>query len=311
MGSLTPPPDTLINDIRAFNRFYTGQIGVLDEHLLNSEFSLAEVRVLYELAHRDGLTATQLSRDLGLDPGYLSRILAKFSGRGFLRRRASEADARQSLLELTRAGRRAFAPLDRASERAVADLLATLSEPDREALVAAMRGIRRVLGNGTDEHLPLLFRSLQPGDVGRITHRQALLYHREYGWDETYEALVARILADFVESFDPERERSWIGELDGQIVGSVFVMRKSAEVAQLRLLYVEPSVRGRGFGRRLVNECIRFARGKGYGRLVLWTNDVLVSARRIYEAAGFHLVKEEPHHSFGKDLVGQTWELEL
>lgn len=305
------PAARQVGDVRAFNRFYTRQAGLLDEHLLKSEFSLTEVRVLYELAHRSGSTAAELGRDLGLDPGYLSRILAKFGRRRLVRRRASKADGRQSLLELTAAGRRAFAPLDSASDRAVADLLSGLAEPEREALVASMQTIRRVLGDGTGEDLPLVFRPHRPGDLGWIAHRQALLYHREYGWDGTYEALVARILADFVQAFDPQRERSWIAELGDRIVGSVFLMKKSEEVAQLRLLYVEPFARGRGIGRRLVDECVRFARAAGYTRMVLWTNDVLVSARRIYEAAGFRLVEEQAHHSFGKDLVGQTWALDL
>lgn len=300
-----------IDAVRRFNRFYTRQAGLLDEGLLQSEFSLTEVRVLYELAHRENPTAADLVRDLGLDAGYLSRILRKFSARGFLARRPSKRDARQSLLALTAAGRRAFAPLDRASGKAVSDLLAGVSEAGRAELLRAMRDIRRLLGDAAGETLPVVFRSLETGDVGWITHRQAVLYHREYGWDETYEALVARILADFVDNFDPERERSWIAERGDQVVGSVFVMRKSDAVAQLRLLYVEPSARGLGIGRRLVDECIRFARGRRYERLVLWTNDVLVAARRIYEAAGFRLVEEEAHRSFGKDLVGQTWELEL
>lgn len=310
MSSVPAPTAVQVGDLRAFNRFYTRQAGLLDEHLLKSEFSLTEVRVLYELSHRTGLTATELGRELGLDPGYLSRILGKFSRRGFLRRRPSKADARQSLLELTSKGRRAFAPLDRASDCAVAELLSGLSEPDREALLAGMHRIRRVLG-GDPVDFSVVFRTHQPGDLGWVLHRQALLYHREYGWDETYESLVARILSDFVRTFDPGRERSWIAERDGRIVGSVFVMKKSEDVAQLRLLYVEPFARGHGIGRRLVDECIRFARASSYERLVLWTNDVLVSARRIYEAAGFHLVEEEVHHSFGKDLVGQTFELDL
>lgn len=303
------PAPAEVAEVRAFNRFYTRQAGLLDEHLLNSGFSLTEVRVLYELAHRNGLTATELATELGLDAGYLSRILGKFSGRGFLRRRTSKADARQSLLELTPAGRRAFTPLDRASDRAVASLLGELAHADREILLAGMRDIRRVLGDAAKSSVR--FRPLRCGDVGWITHRQALLYHREYGWDETYEALVARILADFVQAYDPERERSWIAESDGRIVGSVFVMKKSELVAQLRLLYVEPFARGQGIGRRLVRKCIRFAGASGYERLVLWTNDVLASARRIYEAAGFRLVDEAPHQSFGRDLIGQTWELDL
>lgn len=310
MSALPAPPAAEIGEIRAFNRFYTRHAGLLEEHLLASEFSLTEVRVLYELAHRKGLSATALGRELGLDPGYLSRILAKFSRRGFLRRRPAKGDARQYLLELTPAGRRAFAPLDRASDRAIAELLSALAEPDVATLLAGMRCIRQVLGDGSTD-LPVVLRPHQPGDLGWIIHRQAVLYHREYGWDETYEALVARILADFVTSFEAKRERSWIAERSGRIVGSVFVMRKSADTAQLRLLYVEPCARGQGLGQRLVDECIRFAYASGYRKLVLWTNDVLASARRIYDAAGFRLIEEAPHHSFGKDLIGQTFELDL
>ena len=307
----TAPLDSHVTLVRNFNRFYTRQAGLLEEGLLKSEFSLTEARILYELAHRAGLTAAALGKDLGLDPGYVSRILKKFEGRGFLARLPSNDDGRQSLLTLTEAGRRAFAPLDQASRNDVAAMLNGLPASGRETLLQAMLRIQRLLGGDADERLPCIFRSHQPGDVGWITHRQALLYNREYDWDETYEALVAEILAAFVRNFDPQRERSWVVEREGEVVGCVFVMRKSDEIAQLRLLYVEPSARGLGIGGRLVDECIRFARNKGYRRMMLWTNDVLVSARRIYESAGFQLMSEERHHSFGKDLVGQTWELEL
>ncbi|HWM29904.1 MAG TPA: bifunctional helix-turn-helix transcriptional regulator/GNAT family N-acetyltransferase [Woeseiaceae bacterium] len=307
----TAPLDSHVTLVRNFNRFYTRQAGLLEEGLLKSEFSLTEARILYELAHRAGLTAAALGKDLGLDPGYVSRILKKFEGRGFLARLPSNDDGRQSLLTLTEAGRRAFAPLDQASRNDVAAMLNGLPASGRETLLQAMLRIQRLLGGDVDERLPCIFRSHQPGDIGWITHRQAVLYNREYGWDETYEALVAEILAAFVRNFDPQRERSWVVEREGEVVGCVFVMRKSDEIAQLRLLYVEPSARGLGIGGRLVDECIRFARNKGYRRMMLWTNDVLVSARRIYESAGFQLTSEERHHSFGKDLVGQTWELEL
>jgi len=307
----TAPLDSHVTLVRNFNRFYTRQAGFLEEGLLKSEFSLTEARILYELAHRAGLTAATLGKDLGLDAGYVSRMLKKFEGRGFLARLPSNDDGRQSLLALTEAGRRAFAPLDQASRNDVAAMLSGLPVGSRETLLQAMLRIQRLLGGDADERLPCIFRSHQPGDVGWITHRQALLYNREYDWDETYEALVAEILAAFVRNFDPQRERSWVVERGGEVVGCVFVMRKSEDIAQLRLLYVEPSARGLGIGGRLVDECIRFARSKGYRRMMLWTNDVLVSARRIYESAGFQLMSEERHHSFGKDLVGQTWELEL
>jgi DNA-binding MarR family transcriptional regulator/GNAT superfamily N-acetyltransferase len=311
MTEVSIPSNEQIADVRAFTRFYTRQIGLLEERLHKSAFSLTEARVLYELAHRNGLTATDLGRDLGLDAGYLSRLLKKFESRGFVTRAPSATDARQSVLSITEAGRKAFEPLDQASREDVAGLLGRLSAEHREAVVAAMQKLRRLLGQSREPATPYILRPLQVGDIGWIVHRQGVLYAREYGWDESYEALAAEILAGFVKSFDPEYENAWIAEREGEVVGSVFLMRKSAEVAKLRLLYVEPSARGLGIGRRLVDECIAFARAKGYKTLTLWTNDVLVSARRIYQAAGFQLTGEERHHSFGKDLVGQTWDLAL
>ncbi|MER8395675.1 bifunctional helix-turn-helix transcriptional regulator/GNAT family N-acetyltransferase [Mesorhizobium sp. M0045] len=305
------PGKERIDAVRAFNRFYTRQIGLLDEGLLKSTFSLTEARVLYELAHRDGLTATDLGRDLGLDAGYLSRLLKKFEERDLVERATIEADARRSSIALTKAGRQAFAPLNQGSHEQVAALLERLSAAEQDRLVRAMQTVQRLLGGSAEPKIPYMLRSLQVGDIGWIIHRQGLLYAQEYGWDETYEALVAEILGAFVKSFDPKWERSWIAEREGEVVGSVFVMHQSDEVAKLRLLYVEPSARGLGIGRRLVEECIGFARTKGYRTLTLWTNDVLTSARRIYEAAGFKLTDEERHHSFGKDLVGQNWNLEL
>ncbi|UVK37561.1 bifunctional helix-turn-helix transcriptional regulator/GNAT family N-acetyltransferase [Mesorhizobium sp. AR10] len=305
------PAKDRIGAVRAFNRFYTRQIGVLDEGWLKSAFSLTEARVLYELAHRDGLTATDLTRDLGLDAGYVSRLLKKFEERGLVERAATEADARRSSITLTPAGRNAFAPLNRDSHDQVAALLDRLAVPEQERLVTAMQTVQRLLGEGPEPKIPYMLRPLQVGDIGWITRHQGMLYAQEHGWDETYEALVAEILGAFVKSFDLKWERSWIAEREGEVVGSVFVVRKSDEVAKLRLLYVEPSARGLGIGKRLVEECIGFARAKGYKTLTLWTNDILVSARRIYEAAGFKLAEEEHHHSFGKDLVGQTWNLQL
>jgi DNA-binding MarR family transcriptional regulator/GNAT superfamily N-acetyltransferase len=300
-----------ISAVRGFNRFYTQKVGVLDESLLDSRFSLTEARVLYEIANRERPTAADLARDLSLDPGYLSRILRGFEDRRLIRREASEADGRQSLLVLTDTGKSVFAPLDRRSQEGVAAWLSDLTPDRRAALVKAMRTIETLFGRPRTGPSPIILRSHQTGDLGWIAHRQGLLYADEHGWDETYEALVAEILAKFVRDFDPARERSWIAERDGEIVGSVFLVRVSDEVAKLRLLYVEPSARGEGLGRRLVQECINFARTKRYGALTLWTNHVLTSARRIYEAAGFRLVAEDPHRSFGKDLVGQSWELVL
>ncbi|RWD68750.1 bifunctional helix-turn-helix transcriptional regulator/GNAT family N-acetyltransferase [Mesorhizobium sp.] len=305
------PGKERIDTVRAFNRFYTRQLGLLDEGLLKSPFSLTQARVLYELAHRDGLVASDLVRDLGLDPGYVSRLLKKFEERGLVEREASEADARRSSIALTPAGREAFAPLNRDSHDQVRALLDRLPPADQERLVKAMRTVQDLLSDRPEPNVPYILRPLQVGDIGWVTRRQGMLYTEEYGWDGTYEALVAEILAEFVKKFDAQRERAWIAEREGEVVGSVFVVRKSSEVAKLRLLYVEPSARGLGIGRRLVDECIAFARAKGYKTLTLWTNDILGSARRIYQAAGFKLVDEERHHSFGKDLVGQTWNLEL
>ncbi|CDX44713.1 Transcriptional regulator, MarR family with acetyltransferase activity [Mesorhizobium sp. ORS 3359] len=305
------PGKERIDTVRAFNRFYTRQLGLLDEGLLKSPFSLTEARVLYELAHRDGLVASDLVRDLGLDPGYVSRLLKKFEERGLVEREASEADARRSSIALTPAGREAFAPLNRDSHDQVRALLDRLPPADQERLVKAMRTVQDLLGDRPEPNVPYVLRPLQVGDIGWVTRRQGMLYTEEYGWDGTYEALVAEILAEFVKKFDAQWERAWIAERAGEVVGSVFVVRKSSEVAKLRLLYVEPSARGLGIGRRLVDECIAFARAKGYKTLTLWTNDILGSARRIYQAAGFKLVDEERHHSFGKDLVGQTWNLKL
>ncbi|MGX7872319.1 bifunctional helix-turn-helix transcriptional regulator/GNAT family N-acetyltransferase [Mesorhizobium sp. ORM6] len=305
------PGKDLIDAVRAFNRFYTRQIGLLDEGLLKSAFSLTEARVLYELAHRDGLTATDLGRDLGLDAGYVSRLLKKFERLHLISRSTLVSDARQSSIALTPAGSNAFAPLNKDLHDQVAALLDRLPASEQDRLVKSMRTVQALLGESAEPRIPYLLRALQVGDIGWIIRRQGMLYAQDYGWDETYEALVAEILAAFVKSFDPKWERSWIAERDGEIVGSVFVVRKSDQVAKLRLLYVEPSARGLGIGKRLVEECIGFARARGYKTLTLWTNDILTAARHIYQAAGFKLIEEEPHHSFGKDLVGQTWDLEL
>ena len=303
--------DQQIAVVRGFSRFYTRLVGLLNEGILKSAYSLTEVRILFELAHRDSLSASDLVRELGLDAGYLSRVLKRFEARGLLARSPAPQDARQTLLALTAAGRKAFEPLDRASHDEISQMLQALDAPGRDRLVKSMQAIERLLGGRAEPAVPYVLRPLQSGDIGWITHRQGVLYNQEYGWDETFEALVAQILAKFVEGFDPRRERAWVAEREGEVAGSIFVVRESDAVAKLRLLYVEPSARGLGIGRRLVDECIAFARAKGYTRMVLWTNDVLVSARRIYQAAGFQLVEQERHHSFGKDLVGQNWALDL
>ena len=307
----TPVPAETVEAVRRFNRFYTNRIGVLDEHLLKSAFSLAEARLLYELAHRDGPSAAALARDLGLDPGYLSRTLQKFEKAGLIARERLAGDGRRSRLDLTEAGRAAQAPLEERSNAAVAAMLAPLGHHDRTRLAAALATIEGLLSDAPRAPPALVLRRPEPGDIGWIIHRQGRLYAEEYGWDETYEGLVAEILAAFIKNFDATRERAWIAEMDGAVVGSVFLVRQDDAVAKLRLLYVEPEARGLSVGSRLVDEVIAFARLKGYATLTLWTNDVLAAARRIYEAAGFRLVSQGRHRSFGRDLVGQTWELTL
>lgn len=297
--------------VRGFNRFYTRQIGLLREGYLESPFSLTAVRVLYELAHRERTTASELARELGLDAGYLSRILRGFRKRGLIERQPSSADGRQRLVWLTAHGQEVFAPLDARSRDDIGALLGGLSAAEQERLVGAMGIIEGLLGASTEPRVPYLLRPHRPGDMGWVVQRHGALYAAEYGWDEQFEALVASIVATFLGHFKPKRERCWIAEREGEAVGSVFVVEHSRTVAKLRLLLVEPEARGLGIGARLVDECVRFARLVGYRKLALWTNSVLLAARRIYEGAGFQLVHEEPHHSFGHDLVGETWELKL
>jgi DNA-binding MarR family transcriptional regulator/GNAT superfamily N-acetyltransferase len=302
-----------IDAVRRFNRLYTRQLGLLDQGLLGSKFTLTESRVLYEIAHREEPTATEIARELGVDLGYLSRLLKSFERRRIIKRTRSPADARQSRLHLATPGRAAFDMLNRAARDQIAVMIDPMTPAQRRELAAALQSVQRLLGSGpaAPEKEPYVIRPLQIGDIGWITHRQGILYAQEYGWDLTYEGLVAEILAGFVKNFDSSSEAAWVAERHGTVIGSVFLVRAFASVAKLRLLYVEPSARGLGIGRQLVHECIEFARAKGYRTLTLWTNDVLVSARRIYEAAGFELTKEEAHHSFGKDLLGQTWDLAL
>jgi|SRR5215469_2931233 len=305
-------PDERIHAVRRFNRFYTRKIGVLKKGLLDSPLSLAEGRVLYELAQREHTTASELAQELGLDSGYLSRMLKAFQSKGLLTKTAAEGDGRQILLTLTARGREMFATIDERSRDEIAGLLAKLPASDQAGLVAALERVERLLERpGRRGEPTYILRLHQPGDIGWVIHRHGVLYAEEYGLDTGFEALVAHIAAGFIENFDYQRERCWIAERDGEIVGSVFLVKDSAEIAKLRLLYVEPEARGLGIGARLVGECIGFARRAGYRKVTLWTNDILVSARRIYEAAGFHLTREEPHHSFGRDLVGQYWELPL
>ena len=326
--SSDPAPPDAVTAIRRFNRFYTRQIGALDRGHLRSEFSLAEARVLHELAHwadaRLGQpTATDLARDLGLDPGQLSRTLLRFEKRGLIERSASDDDGRIQLLGLTRAGRTAVSRLDSRADAEIRRLIAPLAAAERRKLLQAQQVIERLLGEDEedgdarpprrdgDSAAGFVLRSPRVGDYGWVVERHGALYAKEYGWDARFEALVARVVADFVEHLDPARERGWIAQRDGERAGSVFLVKHPERpgVAKLRLLLVEPSARGFGIGRRLVDECTRFARNCGYHTITLWTNSVLVSARRIYEAAGYRLVSEEKHRMFGPEAVGQTWEL--
>lgn len=299
-----------ITAFRQFNRFHTRLIGVLNEELLASKYSLIQVRILYELANRKGLAAADLAEALKLDRGYLSRMLATLETYDLICRTPDINNAKRMVLSLTSTGLQTFNELNDASIDEVAKLLAPLSEAQQRQLIGSMERIEQLLDGKTDNPMFVL-RSPEIGDMGWITHRQGVLYAQEYSWDWTYEALVGKILSEFVENYDPLFERCWVAERDGNIIGSIFVVRLDQETAKLRLLYVEPSARGLGLGRRLVDECIRFSRAKNYKRMTLWTNSVLTSARTIYQAAGFELVEETAHHSFGQDLVGQTWSLDL
>ena len=305
--------------VRAFNRFYTQRIGALREHHLESPFPLTGVRVLYELAHwpetGDAPSASVLAARLALDEGYLSRVLRSFEHRGLVRKKPSAADARRKSLTLTRSGRQLFASLEARSRAEVAAILGKLPTAGQSRVVEAMRSIGALLGQPVaDAHprpTPYVLRPPQPGDIGWVVHRHGVLYAQEYGYDERFEALVAEIAARFVQHFDPNLERCWIAERDGDIVGSVFLVRKTKTAAKLRLLLVEPQARGLGIGRRLIDECVRFARRAGYRKLMLWTQSDLAAARHLYAAAGFRKVDEEAHESFGKKLVAETWELVL
>jgi DNA-binding MarR family transcriptional regulator/GNAT superfamily N-acetyltransferase len=302
-----------IEAVRRFSRFYTRQIGLLEEGLLHTPYTLTEGRLIYELAHHEETTATHLGEELGLDAGYLSRVLRGLQKRGVLGRRSSPDDRRQYLLSLTEAGQAAFAQLNEASRRDLRAMLSGLSEVDQDRLVHAMNTIEAVLGARPEHRVPYILRPHQSGDMGWVVQRQAVLYGEEYGWDEQFEGLAAEIVATFIRNYDPKLERCWIAEKEGENVGSVFLVRHRERegVAQLRLLHVERKARGLGIGKRLVQECTRFARQARYRAITLWTNDVLVAARGIYEGEGYRLVDEQPHHSFGHDLIGQTWELEL
>jgi DNA-binding MarR family transcriptional regulator/GNAT superfamily N-acetyltransferase len=305
--------EPLIEDVRRFNRLYTKTIGVLEEGMLQTPFSLQEARVIYELGKLERTTASELAARLSLDAGYLSRILAKIEADGLVKRQPGEEDRRRSHVTLTAGGRKAFRKLDEGSRKQVGELLASLAPDERSRLQAAMQGIERLLDKAPGEKEPFTLRGPRSGDYGWIVHRHGILYNREYGWDETFEALVAEIVAEIGRELDPKRERCWIAEREGEFAGCVFLIRNREQkhTAQLRLLLVEPAARGLGIGRHLVGECTAFARQCGYRKIVLWTQSVLRSARRIYQAEGYRLVSEEKHHSWGRDLTGQYWELSL
>ncbi|PIT01063.1 MarR family transcriptional regulator [Bradyrhizobium nitroreducens] len=300
-----------ITAVRAFNRFYTRKLGVLDQHLGKSPFSLSEARVLYELAHRDDLAAKEIGIELGLDPGYLSRIIQSFDEKGLITRKPLPADRRQYQLSLTAKGRQTFAKLNLSSQNEVAAMLAQLSASDATRLTQAMATIEAVLEQRRSQPAAFVLRSHRVGDMGWVISRQAAAYAADYGWDISYEALVAEICAQFIKNYDPAREHCWIAESGGEPVGSIFLVKATDEIAKLRLLQVETKARGLGVGRALVEQCLQGARERGYKRMTLWTQSILVAARGIYKSAGFKLVKEEKHHSFGVDLVGETWERDL
>ncbi len=305
--------DARISAVRKFNRFYSRQIDVLQDGLLRSDLSLAEVRVLCELAHDDEATATSITRSLGLDAGYLSRMLRSFEERGLVQRRRSDADARRTLLSLTRKGRSAFAKLDTLAHDEIVTLLAAHSATSQRALIGAMHSIEHILGDVAPEPSPKSVQLRQPaaGDLGWVIERHGELYAEEYGWGDHFEALVVQIVAQFTQAHDPARERFWIAVADGERVGCVLLVRESDSIARLRLLLVEPSARRLGVGRKLVSACLDFARAAGYSKVTLWTNAILHAARAIYIANGFRLVREEMHTHFGSEQLGQDWELEL
>ena len=303
--------DRAVEAVRRFNRLYTKKIGVLRDRYLRTQFSLAEARVLYELAHRKDATASEVGRELDLDPGYLSRILRSFEARGLIARTQSERDGRQSLLDLTPQGEAAFATLDERSRDAIARLLSDMRKDELGRLVTAIRQVETLLGEQPQPPTPYLLRSHRAGDMGWVVYRHAVLYAQEYHFDERFEALVADVVAQFLRNYDPKREQCWIAEKDGEIAGSIFVVRESDTLAKLRLLLVEPSARGLGIGHRLVQECVSFARRAGYQSMTLWTQNILTAARRIYEQAGFRRVTEETHSDFGPEVVGEIWKLTL
>ena len=303
--------DDPIAAVRAFNRFYTRKLGVLDQHLGKSPFSLSEARVLYELAHRDELAAKGIGNELGVDPGYLSRIVQGFEEKGLITRKPLPADRRQYQLSLTAKGRQTYAKLNLGSQNEVAAMLARLSAEDTTRLTQAMATIEAVLERRRTQPAAVMLRSHRVGDMGWVISKQAAAYAADYNWDISYEALVAEICAQFIKNYDAAREHCWIAEVAGEPVGSIFLVKATDQIAKLRLLQVEKKARGLGVGRALVEQCMQGARERGYKRMTLWTQSILVAARGIYKSAGFELVATDPHHSFGHDLIGETWERDL
>ena len=311
---MTAPADleSRIAAVRRFTRFYTRHIGLLQESLLHTGFSLAEARVLYELANREQATASELAAALDIDHGYLSRILRRFADDGLATRKRAARDGRQSFITITVKGRKAFAPLNKGSQDQVAELLGKLGSSEQDRLTGAMATVEQLLQPQPQSRPPLIvLRPHRPGDMGWVVSAHAALYAQEYGWDITFEALVARVAAEFIENFDEKKEHCWIAEMDGERVGSAFVVKKTDAIAKLRLLIIDPKARGLGLGKRLVDECLTFARGAGYTSMTLWTQSNLYAARGIYTRAGFKLTAEEKNHSFGVDLVSETWDIDL
>jgi DNA-binding MarR family transcriptional regulator/predicted GNAT family acetyltransferase len=300
-----------IQGVRRFNRFFTRQIRVLQEGLLHSPYPLTDARIIFELGTRSNLTASELCNELGLDAGYLSRVLNKLEKENLIKKVRSEEDRRQRLIRLTVRGQNAFSLLDSRSNDEVSKMLSGLSESEQILLIDAMHAIESILTRGFNYAEPFYLRHHEAGDMGWVIHQHGLLYHQEYGWDESFEGFVAQICADFIKNYNPQKERCWIAERKGERVGSIFCVKAGEDIGKLRMLLVVPKARGIGLGNRLVEECIRFAKRVGYKKLTLWTNDILVEARKIYEKKGFKLVKEEHHHSFGHDLIGQNWDLIL
>jgi DNA-binding MarR family transcriptional regulator/GNAT superfamily N-acetyltransferase len=311
LASTSSRSGTRIAAFRRFNRFYTQKIGVLDRSYLQSEFSVAEARVLYELAQRGETTASEISANLGLDMGYLSRILAKLEGQQLIRRTPGEQDARQRFIQLTPKGRKAMSTLDSRSEEQAGSLLAKLTDPQQASVLQAMSQIQAALGDSQATGEPYIIRTHRTGDLSWIAYRHAVLYSQEYGWNQAFEALVLEITAHFLEHYDPETECCWVAERSGEILGFVLLVKRSKQIAKLRLLLVEPTARGLGIGKRLVEECIRFSREKGYEKIVLWTHSNLTAARGIYQKAGFQLVSTGSHEDFGPRVTAETWELAL